>query len=147
MNRKGELLTVMRRIFRLYDRLGGELCAKHGLSRPEFDILAFLANNPECDTARDIAERRMLQKSNVSIAVEQLIGKGLLTREADETDRRYVHLHLTGPAEEIAQEIASMQHRFRSLLFADVSEEEQGMLNALLVRISENALRALERGV
>lgn len=146
MNKTGELLAVMRRLFRLYDRLGGELCTKHGLSRTELDILAFLSNHPEYDTAREISEQRMLQKSNVSIAVEQLIGKGLLTREADGADRRLVHLHLTVEAEEFTREIAAMQRRYRTLLFADVSEEEQRILGALLGRIAENALHALERG-
>ena len=44
----------------------------------EIKIISFLYNNPEKDTAADIAELRMLPKRNISKAVESLIKKGFL---------------------------------------------------------------------
>lgn len=38
------------------------VCEAHGLTRMEFDILLFLANNPAYDTAADIVRIRMLTK-------------------------------------------------------------------------------------
>ena len=67
---------------------------EQGLTKPEADVLLFLANNPGRDTARDVAELRGLPKSQVSGAVELLAARGLLRRLPDQADRRVVHLIL-----------------------------------------------------
>ena len=65
------------------------------LSRIEIIILTFLYNNPSYDSARDIVEFRMLQRGNVSAAVDTLEKKGYLIRYTDSDDKRIVHLKLT----------------------------------------------------
>ena len=78
----------------LYSACMEPVCKKHRISRTELDILLFLANNPDYDTARDVAELRCLAKSQVSQAVEVLTGRGLLARRADGEDRRVIHLEI-----------------------------------------------------
>lgn len=63
------------------------------LSRIEIIILTFLYNNPSYDSARDIVEFRMLQRGNVSAAVDTLEKKGYLIRYTDSDDKRIVHLN------------------------------------------------------
>ena len=65
------------------------------LSRIEIIILTFLHNNPSYDSARDIVEFRMLQRGNVSAAVDTLEKKGYLTRDTDPDDKRIIHLKQT----------------------------------------------------
>ena len=145
MENHSEVLTYLRRVTRLYDRMSAPLTDDLGLSRTELDIVAFLMNHPQCDTARDIVARRMLQKSNVSQAVEQLIRKGLLCRRPDAADRRCVHLLLTARAGEMFAAIRAMQSGFRAALLTGLSEEEQAQLSALLDRVSDNAAAAVRR--
>lgn len=64
----------------------------------EFNILLFLANNPECDTAARIIKKRAFTKSHVSMSVRSLEERGLLTGEYYGTDRRTIHLKLTDAA-------------------------------------------------
>ena len=54
------------------------VCEAHGLTRMEFNILLFLANNPAYDTAADIVRIRMLTKSHVSGALKRLETDGYL---------------------------------------------------------------------
>ena len=56
------------------------LLAEADLTMREVQVLLFLANNPGCDTARDLVELRGLAKSQVSQAVELLVSRGLLRR-------------------------------------------------------------------
>ena len=65
------------------------------LSRIEVIIITFLHNNPAHDTARDIVEFRMLQRGNVSTAIDSLTDKGYLTRHPDTNDKRIIHLKLS----------------------------------------------------
>ena len=52
------LLRVIRQFRRYYDRQFEDLLAASGLSMREMDVVLFLANNPGCDTAREVAELR-----------------------------------------------------------------------------------------
>ena len=57
---------------KLYCGLFTSMLESWGLTQLEADILLFLANNPEYDTARDIVEVRHLAKSHVSAGIEAL---------------------------------------------------------------------------
>ena len=62
-----------------YTGLIDPVCKKYGLTQMEFNILLFLANNPECDTAAQIIKKRAFTKSHVSMSVRSLEERGLLT--------------------------------------------------------------------
>ena len=74
------LLRVIRQFRRYYDRQFEALLASAGLSMREMDVVLFLANNPDCDTAREVSELRGLAKSQVSGAGDLLAERGLLDR-------------------------------------------------------------------
>lgn len=68
------------------------VCEAHGLTRMEFDILLFLANNPVYDTAADIVRIRMLTKSHVSGALKRLETDGYLYTAYHAGNRKTIHL-------------------------------------------------------
>ena len=57
-----EWFTGLQNLFRLYDKLLKKVCMKYDLSLIEADVISFLRNNPQKDTAADIVELRMLSK-------------------------------------------------------------------------------------
>lgn len=132
------LLANTRRIIKLYDSKLKPVCSHYGLTPIEATIISFLHNNPGKDTAADIADLRMLSKSNVSQAVESLIQKALLQRQQDKTDRRRIHLFLTAQASPIIQEIEAVRESFREQIFRGFTEEEQKQFVEFNARIAEN---------
>ena len=92
MSTSTELFMGIRSLFRLYDKMLKTVCTEHNLTIIEADVISFLQNNPEKDTAADIVELRMLSKGAVSKAVESLIQKSILERKPDREDRRKIHL-------------------------------------------------------
>ena len=96
-------------IRKLYCSLFTPLLERRGLTQLEMDILLFLANNPEYDTARDIVEKRHLAKSHVSVGVDALAGRGLLERQLREGNRKTIHLRLTEKAGPIVEEGREIQ--------------------------------------
>ena len=64
------------------------LCREIQMPQTAFDILMFLANNPDYNTARDIVEIRRLKANLVSMNVEKLVQEGFLERIPDAKDRR-----------------------------------------------------------
>lgn len=140
-----EFLDGSRKMKKLYEAMAAQVCARWGLNQIETDILAFLHNHPGQDTAGDIVKLRMLQKGNVSKAVERLLKQGYLKRSQDEEDRRRIHLLLTSKAEEAVEQIEQVRSEYVKELFGDFSPQEKTAFYALYRRIFENAAAGLER--
>ena len=114
------------------------------LSRIEVIILTFLHNNPSYDSARDIIEFRMLQRGNVSAAVDTLEKKRYLTRHADPDDKRIIHLKLTEQTDDIIRAIEEKQEALVSCIFAGFSEEEKSNFVAYNERLYQNVMSHLK---
>ena len=75
-----------------------EATEKLSITHTEIEIIMFLFNNPDYDTAKDISELRKFPKSCVSKAVDDLIKKDYLESFIDISDRRILHLKLKEPS-------------------------------------------------
>ena len=133
-----EFWMGIQRMVRLYEKMMREVCDGYRLSMVEVDIIAFLKNNPQKDTAADIVGLRMLSKAAVSKGADALIQKGMLEREADPTDRRKIHLKLTKEAFPVTREIQKTQEAFLGLLYEGFSEEEYEMYLRMRARMLRN---------
>lgn len=84
-----QLLQAARQFERMLAQQLAPLLERTGLTMGEARVLLFLANNPGAVTPPGIWRAvRGLGKSQVSQAVELLVGKGLLERCPSQRDRR-----------------------------------------------------------
>lgn len=125
----------------LYTRCTGSVCAKYDLTRMELDILLFLANNPQFDTASDIVERRLLTKSHVSTSIKSLVERGYLARAYAPANRKTVHLSICPAAASIIADGRAAQEEFFSTLFLGFSEADRQQLRRFFIRIADNVNR------
>lgn len=86
------------KISRTYSDECRPLCHELKLPQTAFDILMFLANNPEYKTARDVVEIRKIKANLVSVNVDKLVNEGYLERKPVENDRRKTELVCTKKA-------------------------------------------------
>ena len=63
-----------------YELLSGEVCDRYGLTQMEYDILMFLHNNPQHNTAAEIVKIRKSTKSHVSTSLKDWKTKDLLEK-------------------------------------------------------------------
>lgn len=138
------MLTAMRRIRKMYECQMAPVLQAFDLTTFEGDIIGFLSNNPDMDTANHIVEYRMLPKANVSRAVDGLHQRGWIGLKRDEVDRRKIHLSLTESAQPAAQAILKIQRAFANHLTGNFTPEEKDQLADLLHRIHENAINTME---
>ena len=66
-----------------YNAVCKPLCQELKLPQTAFDILMFLANNPDRRTASDIVEFRHIKANLVSMNVDRLVKEGYLERRAN----------------------------------------------------------------
>ena len=119
---------------------------EYGLARVELDILLFLANNPQFDTATDIVERRCISKAHVSQSVKSLEQRGYLERRYAGDNRRTIHLHLLECAQAAVDAGRQAHARCLAVLLDGFSEVEEEQLRSYLSRISDNAWAQMKKG-
>ena len=114
------------------------LCKEIHMPQTAFDILMFLANNPEYKTARDIVEVRNIKANLVSVNVDKLVKEGYLTRSSVEGDRRKIELHCTEQAFPIIEKGRKLQQDFEQALFQNTNENDRNGFFRTMETIEEN---------
>lgn len=138
-NEVGQFLALRQVLYHFYTELFSSVQESYKMTQMEINVLLFLANNPQFDTAAELVNIRRLAKSQVSAAVESLVTRGYLERQVD---GRRIHLLLTEKATTVISEGHACQKLFSETIFTGVSEEERAQLSALLDRIAQNARNA-----
>ena len=115
-------IEFSRKLSLAYESMCKPLCHELKLPQTAFDILMFLANNPEFKTARDIVKVRKLKANLVSVNIDKLVNEGYLIRKNVEGDRRKVQLLCTDKAQPIISRGQQLQEHFVEQLFADIDD-------------------------
>ncbi len=127
-----------------YNSVCKPLLHKLNLPQTAFDILMFLANNPEYTTARDIVEVRKIKANLVSVNVDRLVNDGYLIRKQTDGDRRKTQLICTPASEKIIKEGQTLQKGFLEHLFDDMDNNTKEVFINGMKQIEYNLDKILE---
>ncbi len=106
-----------------YSAVCKPICNELQIPQTAFDILMFLANNPEYKNARDIVEMRRIKANLVSVNVDILVREGYLERRGVAGDRRKTSLSCTDKAQPIIERGRRAQSLFFEKLLCNVDEK------------------------
>ena len=140
-----ELFTHKPGTMQLYRSILSGVTRRFALTQMQLDVLLFLANNPQYDTARDLVEVRHLSKSHVSAAVDDLVQRGFLLRQQKAGNKKLIHLRLLPAADEVIRAGQAAQQDFFEQLFVGFTPAERTQLTELLSRVETNAEEAFHR--
>ena len=121
-----------------YSAVCKPLCQELKLPQTAFDILMFLANNPDCKTARDIVEIRKIKANLVSVNVDKLVQEGYLERRTVQDDRRKQELHCTERAQPVIVRGRALQNAFFERLLAHTDAPRREAFFATLAVMGNN---------
>ena len=121
-----------------YEEAKKQVMEKYAMTSIEVDVMLFLANNPQFDTAAEIVSIRKIAKSHVSLAVSRLEQRGFLARIRDEKDRKKYHLCIQESASEMVRDGQEFQKSFREKMLSGFTEEERRQMSTFVERIAEN---------
>lgn len=126
-------IKLMRAEERLSARLQRQF-ADRGLTGSQFAVLeALLHLGPLCQ--RDLGGKLLKSSGNITLVIDNLERQGLVRRERDADDRRYVTVHLT-PAGEAQIRAAFPAHAAEiTALLSALSQEEQRELGRLCKKL------------
>ena len=138
-------VKIARNILQAYSARCKPLCKEIGMPQTAFDILMFLANNPEFKTARDIVECRYIKANLVSVNVESLVREGYLTRETSPGDRRKIRLVCTEKAGPVVERGRRLQSQFVEEMFKNVDVRRREVFFQVLCTLEDN-LKEMQKG-
>lgn len=132
------------KLSKVYGKTCKPLCQELKIPQTAFDILLFLANNPEYKTASDIVEVRKIKANLVSINVDKLVNEGYLERKSVEGDRRKVQLVCTEKSKDIIKRGQKLQQTFIETLLSGMDEETRKGLQKGMEHMEANIEKMLE---
>ena len=108
----------------------------HGISWQQFNILRILKGmHPKPATVKLLTERMIDKMSNASRLVEKLKKKGLVERQACDTDRRRVDIVITDAGMKLIAKASRDLEKDMFVNMASLSENEAAQLNGLLDKL------------
>lgn len=137
-------IEVSRKISRAYNAMCKPLCKELELSQTAFDILMFLGNNPNYNTAGEIVEIRRIKANLVSVNVERLVREGYLLRKQVEGDRRKTGLICTDKAKPIIERGRKLQKAFTERMFLNIDDDLRKAFSEATYIIEKNLNEILE---
>lgn len=135
-----------RKLLEVYNDACKPLCKNLKLPQTAFDILMFLGNNPQYQTARDIVKIRNIKANLVSINVDKLVKEGYLRREEIKGDRRKTKLLCTTKAQPVIKEGQQLQQQFVDRLFYNTAKEDKEIFIHVMKTMDKNLDDILKGG-
>lgn len=122
-----------------YEMLTRKVCEKYQLTQMEYDILIFLHNNPQHNTAAEIVKIRKSTKSHVSSSLKNLENRGLVERIQSVDNKKHIEIILLEKAVPIIEDGIKVQKEFAKTLLQGLSEEEKRICVEVFNKICKNA--------
>ena len=122
-----------------YELLSGEVCDRYELTQMEYDILMFLHNNPQLNTAAEIVKIRKSTKSHVSTSLKNLENKGLVERIQSKDNKKHIEIVLLDRAALIVEAGLNAQKQFAQDVLSGLTKEERHMCIKVFDKICNNA--------
>jgi len=126
--------VTLARVYTRLERRQGQALAAHGLSLPQFDVLATLWHG-EGITQQELAERLLVTKGNVVGLLNRICAAGWVERCPDPEDRRANRLYLTEAGRELVCAAIPCQNADIRKVFGRLSEEDLKRMHQILEQL------------
>lgn len=137
-------LTAYWRSLTIVDPLRMEAWDDARVTLPLLRVLVYLREHPSAATG-DIARYMSVTSSNVTRLVERLVQQGLVQREEDSADRRFLRHSLTPEGEALLGNVEQRATSFVAHIFDELSDSELRHLTEVLEKLWEAAKRSRHR--
>ncbi len=133
---EAKVATTLIRFHSRLERRMAEALGTHGLTLPQFDVLATLWHG-EGITQQELAERLLVTKGNVVGLLDRVSAAGWVERRPDPEDRRANRLYLTDAGRQLLAKASPCQTALIQNVYGTLTEGELQQLHELLMRLED----------
>ncbi len=112
-----------------------QFLARHNLSQRKFFVLILLMRNPIGLNVSQLAAGTGVSCATMTGVVDGLLNAKLVTREADEQDRRAFVVAITSTGQELLDRVLPRHYHRVSRIMSMLDETERTQLNGLLAKV------------
>lgn len=116
------------------ERAVAAVCRPHGLSHAALNALATIEGNVVPIAPGELAERMFVTSGSMTSLIDNLEGRGLVTRRPDPDDRRRLLIDVTPQAQELLDVILPTIQQLAKALFASMGDHQ---IRALLSTLGD----------
>jgi DNA-binding MarR family transcriptional regulator len=117
-----------------------------GVTGSQYSMIAIIAE-ARLATVGYVAEQMGVASQFVTAEISKLIGKNIIEKTPNETDRRSMHLRLTLKGQNLLRELGPIRRESNDLMYGSLTGDRgkalQGILNTL-IKDANSALHALD---
>ena len=140
-----ELLKFYAALREAYSRFCAQALTSDSFSPNEINVLIFLSNNPQINTARELTITLGVSKGLIARSVDSLTSRGYLTTWTDQKDRRVVHLMITDKAVSVMEQIRSGRAEFSRQVLQGIAPDSLRTYFEVASQIHENVLTLIQK--
>jgi MarR family 2-MHQ and catechol resistance regulon transcriptional repressor len=115
------VIRELARCYQAFQRVSDANIRRMGLTPPQFDIVVTLGNNPGM-SFKELGSRTLITKGTLTGVVDRLEARGLVERQASETDGRSTRVRLTAEGERVFREVFEPHLAFLAPAFESLPE-------------------------
>lgn len=141
------ILSNMHKYKRINERKLEEVLHKYGLRRIDVEILVFLKNGKNKDTAKDIAETGMFTKGHISQSIKHMRELGFVDVIQDKNDLRVQHIIPRKKAKKVLDELIIIKSDIEERVFAGINDEERAFMQTIMEKIYENISEIIDENM
>ncbi len=138
------MFTNLSKYKKLHEKKLCKIYEKYDLRKIDIEIIIYLANCGDKDTARDIANTNMFTKGHISQSVKRLTEMEYIRVEHDEKDMRIQHLKLTDKVKPLLDELLAQREEMETRVFAGVTEEESKVMKQVFEKMCANIMNEMQ---
>jgi MarR family transcriptional regulator, organic hydroperoxide resistance regulator len=113
-----------------------------GVTGSQYSMMAVIAE-ARFATVSDVAEQMHVASQFVTAEVSKLIGKNIIEKTPNETDRRSMHLRLTLKGQNLLRELGPIRRESNDLMYGSLTEDRGRALQEIIDTLIEDANSAL----
>ena len=138
------IFTNLSKFKKLYEKKLCKIYEKYDLRKIDMEIVVYLGNCGNEDTARDIANTNMFTKGHISQSIKRLAELGFVEINQDKNDKRVQHLKVTENVRPMLEELKKEKDNVATCVFAGITEEENQMLAQIFDKMCANIMKEME---
>src|SRR5262245_20461597 len=116
--------SLARRFSQICTAVAGEVAAQENLTYLQLAVLTYLYDEPDIDQ-NGLAARLAIDRSNMSLIIDELEAKSLVERHVNEADRRSRLLRLTGSGRKMRDRLRPKAGVAQAGILASLSSAER----------------------
>ena len=136
------LAAIQQTTNKLYAKIFEPVLQQYDLTQVDVEMLLFVADNPQCNTAQEIVRSRQFSKSHVVTSLEKLHSRGYVGLVPTEENPKIRRIKIQSAASELIVKSRMCQMECMEFMFDGLSDAEKRQLNSTLEKMVGNAKKA-----